>query len=989
MHKSANTPLILINLAIIMHLKNDKKSNDVGRFAQSCVAACLCTCLIFFSSFGVIQDAAASVNLAAPSQRINPTLDDCNSQQFQTVLRPASIDASAATNEARAVWLNRQLIAWPGVNFTSGHFKLVYSATAQLAASIGAKVTGADGVLTLSVADAALPEPLATRFKYLAEGVVLGVKADDLGKIAALQRQQVFLVQENADGIVIAASSLQLAGVLDDLYAPASELTSLGVSLTKSTSRMKTQAKTQAKTQTRFSLWAPTAQRVWVCTYDSGAGAAHRLDAMQSDVKTGAWNARISTNLSGQYYRYLVDVIVPHVGLVRNRVTDPYSISLTTDSKRSYIADLAASQLQPAGWRTQAVTKKISTQTDMVVYELHVRDFSINDASVSKQHRGKYMAFTEANSNGMRHLKALAQAGLTDIHLLPVFDFGSVPEKNCVTPKIEFNATDPASEIPQAEVTAHAAEDCFNWGYDPTHYGAPEGSYATDAADGAVRILELRNMVLALHQAGLRVGMDVVYNHTYASGQKEKSVLDRIVPGYYHRLNERGAVEQSTCCDNTATENRMMGKLMVDTVVQWANAYKIDSFRFDLMAHQPRAVMEQLKAKLLASVGHDVQLIGEGWNFGEVANGARFIQASQLSLNGSGIATFSDRARDAIRGAGSSESGDNLIRKQGYINGLFVDPNAINSALNSEPEHRVTATDLMEAADMVRVGLAGSIRDYTMLTRRDTTLHLEQIPYGDQPAGYVSQPSEVVNYIENHDNQTLFDINVYKLPLTTSKDDRVRVQMLGAAINAFSQGIAYFHAGIDTLRSKSMDKNSFESGDWFNRLDWTYTDNYFGTGLPPKPDNAVDYPLIRPLLSNPAIKPDPQNIAMARDMFRDLLRIRASSSLFRLRTAADIRQRLHFYNTGSGQNPAVIAAHIDGVGYPDSGFKSLMYFINVSKESQQLVIAEQAGKTYQLHPVQSNKSAADPRPAASAKYVAASGEFTIPARTAVVFVESL
>ena len=954
-----------------------KKSNDVGRFERTCVAARLCTCLIFFSSFGVIQDASAavSVNLAAPSQRINPTLDDCNSQQFQTVLRPASIDASAATNEARAVWLNRQLIAWPGVNSTSGHFKLVYSATARLAASIGAKVTGADGALSLSVADAALPEPLATRFKYLAEGVVLAVNVDDLGKIAALQSQQVLLVQENTDGVVIAATSLQLAAALDDLYASASELTSLGVSFAENNSH--------TKTQTMFSLWAPTAQRVWVCTYDSGAGVARHLNAMQADTKTGAWNTTIPTNLSGQYYRYLVDVIVPHVGLVRNRVTDPYSVSLTTDSKRSYIADLSAPRLQPAGWKTQTVSKKVLAQTDMVVYELHVRDFSINDASVSKQYRGKYMAFTETNSNGMRHLKALAQAGLTDIHLLPVFDFGSVPEMNCVTPKIEFNTTDPASEIPQAAVTAHAAEDCFNWGYDPTHYGAPEGSYATDAADGAVRILEFRKMVLALHQAGLRVGMDVVYNHTYASGQKEKSVLDRIVPGYYHRLNERGAVEQSTCCDNTATENRMMGKLIVDTVVQWANAYKIDSFRFDLMAHQPRAVMEQLKVKLLASVGHDVQLIGEGWNFGEVANGARFVQASQLSLNGSGIATFSDRARDAIRGGGSSESGGNLIRKQGYINGLFVDPNA----LNSDSAHRVTATDLMDAADMVRVGLAGSIRDYTMLTRRDRVLTLEQIPYGDQPAGYVSQPSEVVNYIENHDNQTLFDINVYKLPLTTSKDDRVRVQMLGAAINAFSQGIAYFHAGIDTLRSKSMDKNSFESGDWFNRLDWTYTDNYFGTGLPPTPDNAVDYPLIRPLLSNPAIKPDPENIAMARDMFRDLLRIRASSSLFRLRTAADIRQRLHFYNTGSGQNPAVIAAHIDGIGYPDARFKSLIYFINVSKESQQLVITEQAGKTYQLHPVQSSKAAADTRPAAFAKYDTALGEFTIPARTAVVFVE--
>ncbi|MDO9192470.1 MAG: DUF3372 domain-containing protein, partial [Undibacterium sp.] len=432
----------------------------------------------------------------------------------------------------------------------------------------------------------------------------------------------------------------------------------------------------------------------------------------------------------------------------------------------------------------------------------------------------------------------------------------------------------------QAAVTAAAQQDCFNWGYDPFHYSAPEGSYASDAADGARRIIEFRQMVMALHKAGLRVGMDVVYNHTDGTGQKASSVLDRIVPGYYHRLNAAGAIEQSTCtpCGNTATENIMMGKLMVDSVLLWAKEYKIDSFRFDLMAHQPRAVMEELQGRLKTQTGRDIQLIGEGWNFGEVADGARFVQASQLSLNGSGIGTFSDRSRDAVRGGGAADSGNSVVTQKGYINGL---------ANTGQP-----VTDLLKAADMVRVGLAGSLRDYVMTTYDGSTKTLKEINYSGQPAGYVCQPGEVVNYVENHDNQTLFDINVYKLPLDTSREDRARVQMLGAATTAFSQGVAYFHAGLDVLRSKSLDRNSYNSGDWFNRIDWTYQDNYFATGLPPKSDNGEAYVMMQPLLANPLIKPGSADIRLARDMFRDLLKIRASSSLFHMRTSAEVQQRL-------------------------------------------------------------------------------------------------
>jgi len=293
--------------------------------------------------------------------------------------------------------------------------------------------------------------------------------------------------------------------------------------------------------------------------------------------------------------------------------------------------------------------------------------------------------------------------------------------------------------------------------------------------------------------------------------------------------------------------------------------------------------------------------------------------------------------------------------------------------------------DLLQAADMVRVGLAGSIRDYPMMTAADERKTLEQIPYGDQPGGYASQPAEVVNYVENHDNQTLFDANVYKLPKATSREDRARVQVLGAAINAFSQGVAYFHAGIETLRSKSLDRNSFDSGDWFNRLDWSYRDNYFATGLPPGQNNGKDYDLMRPLLLDAGIKPSASDIAFARDAFNDLLRIRASSSLFRLRSAEEIKSRLAFRNTGSKQNPVIIAGHLDGANLDGAGFRELLYLVNVGTEAQSIVVPEEKNKTYVLHPVHLAPSAADKR-AAQSRYETATGRFTVPARTALVWV---
>ena len=874
-------------------------------------------------------------------------VDDCNAE--------VSDAAAVARPAAEAYWLDAQTLQWPGLKPQPGaRVRLHHARAAGMRAAPGEVVAGSDGAVDLQPSAAALP----ARFRFIGDGPRFALAAG--ADVAALLREQLLLVHEAVDGRVLAATGLQLPGALDDLYAAAERVDDLGVQ--------------PAPARTRFAVWAPTAQRVVLCRHARPDGPAVAADTMLLDAATGVWRAALPEDLGGQAYRDLVDVVTPTHGRVRNLVTDPYSVALTADSRLSVVADLAAAALKPQGWGAAPRPGRVKASTDQVIYELHVRDFSISDATVRPAWRGKYLAFTEAASNGMKHLKALARAGLTDVHLLPVFDLASVPERGCKTPAVP--EAPPDSEAQQAAVMAVAADDCFNWGYDPWHFNVPEGSYATDPLQ---RIVEFRRMVMALHGAGLRVGMDMVYNHMAAAGQARKSVLDRLVPGYYHRLNAQGEVERSTCCDNTATEHRMMAKLMIDSAALWVREYQIDSMRFDLMGHQPREAMERLQRRVDAEAGRPVQLLGEGWNFGEVANGARFVQASQLSLNGSGIGAFSDRARDAARGGSAGESGDASVRRQGWLNGLGYAPNALAAA---PPE------ELLDAADMIRVGLAGSLRGVELATWRGEKKRLDEMPYGDQPAGFASEPGEVVNYVENHDNQTLFDVNALKLPLATRREDRARVQMLGAALVAFSQGVAYFHAGQDLLRSKSMDRNSYDSGDWFNRLDWSYRSNHFGTGLPPKQDNrgqdGRDWALARERLANGAIAPGPAEIAWARDVFRDLLKIRASTPLLRLPSAAEIQKRLSFPGSGPGQNPVLVATRIDGRGFPGARFKAVMTLINVSPEAQRLNLPAEAGAAWRLHPVQRGARAADPRVARQARAVG--GVFEVPARSAAVFV---
>ncbi len=911
----------------------------------------------------VVRAALAGALVVCSAHAALPSLADCDGPTAVT-LAPED-PTTAALAPGRAVWLDGHRLVWPGVA-DGGRFRLLQSASAALQLRVGDVPAGVDRAWTLRDLGPGRAEPEA-RWRWVGPGRLLALRggADALALREAL-RGQLVVVHEDDVGRLLAAARVQAAAALDALYAPAAE-------------RLADYGAHRAAGGWQVRLWAPTAQAVHLCRYADAEGRAQSLQAMRRDEESGSWQVRWRGQgpaAGGPAYTFLVDVVVPGVGLVRNRVTDPYSLSLTTDSRRSWALDLADPALAPPGWARTPRPARVRAATDLVVYELHVRDFSIGDTTVRPSHRGRYGAFTDSGSHGMRHLARLARAGVTDVHLLPVFDIASVPETGCVTPT---PSGPPDSVAQQAAVAAVKAVDCFNWGYDPLHYTAPEGSYASDAADGRVRIVEFRRMVQALHRLGLRVGMDVVYNHTSASGQHPQSVLDRIVPGYYHRLDVAGRVERSTCCDNTATEHRMMAKLMIDSVVVWARDHRIDSFRFDLMGHQPREVMLELQRRVDAAAGRHVHLIGEGWNFGEVKDGARFVQASQLSLQGSGIGTFSDRGRDAVRGGSAGDNGVDQLRRQGWVNGLYYDPNA-------EAAGRATRADLLAAADLVRVGLAGTLRDFEMVTADGTRRPLARIAYGDQPAGYAAAPGEVVNYVENHDNQTLFDANVFKLPTATSREDRARAQVLGAAVVAFSQGIAYLHAGQEALRSKSMDRNSFDSGDWFNPLDWTFTDNGFGRGLPPADDNRTSWPWMQPRLADASIKPTPADIAWTRDAVTDLLRIRASSRLFRLPTAAEVQRRLTFVNTGPLQEPTVIAAHLRGDGWPGARFAELVYLINVDQRAHAVTVEAARGRDFVLHPVHRGARAADRRAATGARFDAASGRFEVPARTAVVFV---
>ncbi|MCB5180897.1 pullulanase-type alpha-1,6-glucosidase [Streptomyces antimicrobicus] len=857
--------------------------------------------------------------------------------------QPTGSAAALDLAKSQAVWLDRDTVAWNAPEA---------AASVQLLASRAGAVTVRDGRLVeggaqwLRLTPTRLTDAQRQKFPHLAGQRAFTVDPRDRDRVREALRGQLVASARTATGAVLAATGVQLAGVLDDLYATQAPL-----------------GPVFSRDKVTLSVWAPTAQQV-----------ALELDGrtlpMRRDDATGVWSATGGRSWAGKPYRFAVTVWAPTVRqVVTNLVTDPYSTALTTDSRRSLAVDLAAPALQPPGWRELKKPAAVPF-TSAQIQELHIRDFSVADPT--SRHPGQYLAFTDTDSAGMKHLRALAASGTSYVHLLPAFDFGTVPENPAdrTAPACDLKVYAPDSEQQQACVAAAAAKDGFNWGYDPLHYTVPEGSYASDP-DGTARTVEFRRMVQALGGAGLRTVMDVVYNHTVAAGQSEQSVLDRIVPGYYQRLLPDGTVATSTCCANTAPENAMMGRLVVDSVVTWAKQYKVDGFRFDLMGHHPKANILAVRQALDALTpekdgvdGKQIVLYGEGWNFGEVADDARFVQATQKNLAGTGIATFSDRARDAVRGGGPF---DEDPRVQGFASGLYTAPNA--SPAGGSPEQQKAR--LLHAQDLIKVGLTGNLAGYRFTDSGGRTVTGAQVDYNGQPAGYAAAPGDALAYVDAHDNESLYDALTYKLPAGTTEADKARMQVLALATATLSQGPALSQAGTDLLRSKSLDRNSYDSGDWFNAVHWDCrAGNGFGRGLPPAADNRAKWPYAKPLLTGPV--PGCAEIEAASAAYRDLLRIRTTEPGFALTTAADVQNRLAFPLSGPGETPGVITMTLD----------DLVIVFNATPTEQSPRLAALAGQGYRLHPVQATGS--DPV-ARRAAYDRATGTFSVPARTVGVF----
>ncbi len=903
------------------------------------------------------QRAALNADVATRGQEIWMLEGDC------AIYAAAPALSYGNLANARAHWLSATVLAWPGAP-AGATYKLFYAANGGLAFG-DTGVSGADG--SVAVSAAALPDAIRQTYPHLANATGLRLADADAAKLAALASYQFAIAQYDGAGRLVQATSLQTAGMLDDVFAARAQQAQLGVSF-------------NLLGMPTFRVWAPTAKSVALNVYPSAAATGATTVAMRRDAASGVWSYTAPniawTNRA--YYTYTVNVLSRWADnkVVANTVTDPYSLSLDANSRRSFVANLDSPLLKPFAWDLQRIPA-LAHPTDIALYELHIRDFSASDESVPAAHRGKYLAFTDTRSNGMRHLKSLAGAGMTHVHLLPSFDFASVNEAGCTTPAVPNGAPDGTAQ--QAAVAATQDGDCFNWGYDPVHYNAPEGSYASDAADGAARIREFRAMVQALHDADLRVTMDVVYNHTSQSKQGPLSVLDRIVPAYYYRLGQDGNILNDSCCADTAQETVMMGKLMIDSVALWASAYKVDSFRFDIMGFTPLDLMKRLQADVNKAAGRDIYLYGEAWNFGSVANDARFVQARQANMYGSGIGSFNDRMRDPVRGGGCCDTGSALVTQQGFINGAFLDPNG-QASLGRD--------DILRMADQVRVALSGTLRDYRFTDRTGTLRSNAQIDYFGQAAGFAANPAETINYIEAHDNQTLFDINALRLPQGTTLADRVRVQNLGAAIVLLAQGVPFVHAGQELLRSKSLDRDSYNAGDWFNRLDYSYASNNFGVGLPMAGPNQDNWSFMAPVLANPLVKPDSRAIVSARDVFEEFLEIRKSTALFRLRTAQDVVERLKFHNVGPDQVPGLVAMSIDGFAprrYPGNEYARVVVLFNVDKTAKSFAIPALKGSKLALHGIQRRGS--DDVVKAST-YDRASGTFTVPARTAAVFVQN-
>lgn len=502
------------------------------------------------------------------------------------------------------------------------------------------------------------------------------------------------------------------------------------------------------KAATTFRVWVPTADAVTLNLFGAGQGGDADERIAMKRGRDGTWSVRLRGDLHGVFYTYSATI----AGVEQAEAVDPYALAVGVNGQRGMVVDLK--RTNPPGWKRDR-KPAFEKLTDAILYELHVRDLTIHPSSGAK-YRGKFLGLTERGTRspqglatGLDHLREL---GVTHVHLLPVFDFISVDE------------TKP--EKPQ-----------YNWGYDPQNYNVPEGSYSTNPHDGVTRVREFKQMVQALHRAGIRVVMDVVYNHTARAAD---SHLNLLVPGYYHRQNKDGGFSNGSGCGNEiASERAMVRRMIVDSVVHWAREYHVDGFRFDLMGLHDIVTMNAVRAAL-DKVDRSILLYGEGWTGGEspLPEKVRASKANAAKLDR--VAAFSDDIRDAVKGAVWDKA------RAGFING--------------------------------RPGLEESIKFAVVAATKHPQVDYGKVDYSKAP--WAAEPHHCVSYVSCHDNHTLWD----KLGLAgaqpVSEAERIRLQKFANAIVLTSQGISFLHAGEEFCRTKHGEENSYNLGDRINAIDW-------------------------------------------------------------------------------------------------------------------------------------------------------------------------
>ena len=495
---------------------------------------------------------------------------------------------------------------------------------------------------------------------------------------------------------------------------------------------------TYTKAGTKFRVWAPTATKVDLVTYAAAdtSLSSGTLTTMSSSVN-GTWTAELTGDKNGLIYNYRVTV-----NGATNEAVDPYVRATTINGVRGVVVDL--DKTDPAGW----VAKKPAfsgNPTDAIIYELHVRDLSMDVSSgIPAPHKGKYSAFTVLNSNynGIKTgVSAIKDLGVTHVELLPIFDYASVDEAN----------------------------PTFNWGYDPMNYNVPEGSYSSDPTKPTARITELKSAIQAMHNQGLRVNMDVVYNHVYTASNFSQEL---IVPGYWFRTDESGNLTNGSGCGNdVASERPMVRKFIVDSVKYWASEYNLDGFRFDLMGLMDIQTINEVSAEL-KKIDTTIIIIGEGWDMGTLPAELRANQKNISKLNN--VAHFNDQIRDGLKGS------------------VFT------------PADPGWATGKLTARSDVTAGIVGNTEHSI-----------------DMAAKWITQsPAQSVNYVESHDNLALADKITASVKGVTPAGI-AQLSHFATSIAFLAQGVPFMQAGQEFLRSKNGDENSYKSSDEINSLKWS------------------------------------------------------------------------------------------------------------------------------------------------------------------------